>query len=81
MLGSINIVSKSLRSKKGRSPEGSPFLMHPLCKVEQIDQHDHGKAIVDHDRHQIVDRGDQRAGSNGRVDMDLVEQHRDQRAH
>ena len=22
--------------------------MHPLCKVEQIDQHDHGKAIVDH---------------------------------
>ena len=55
--------------------------MHLLCKVEQIDQHDHGKAIVDHDRHQIVDRGDQRAGSNGRVDMDLVEQHRDQRAH
>ena len=34
--------------------------MHLLCKVEQIDQHDHGKAIVDHDRHQIVDRGDQR---------------------
>ena len=54
--------------------------MHPLCKVEQIDQHDHGKAIVDHNGHQIVDRGDQRAGSNRRVDMDLVEQHRDQRA-
>ena len=53
--------------------------MHLLCKVEQIDQHDHSKAIVDHDRHQIVDRGDQRAGSNSRVDMDLVEQHRDQR--
>ena len=58
-----------------------PALLHPLCKVEQIDQHDHGKAIVDHDRHQIVDRGDQRARSDCRVDMDLVEQHRDQRAH
>ena len=28
------------------------------CKMEQIDQHDHGKAIVDHNRHQIVDRGE-----------------------
>ena len=72
---------KHLNAKQDVPSSGTPCLMHPLCKVEQIDQHDHGKAIVDHDCHQIVDRGDQRARSDRRVDMDLMEQHRDQRAH
>ena len=33
-----------------------------LLKMEQIDQHDHGKAIVDYNSHQIIDGGDQRPG-------------------
>ena len=45
--------------------------------MEHLNEHDHGKAIVDHHGHQIVDGGDERAGGHGGVNVDLVEQHRD----
>lgn len=33
-----------------------------FLKLEQVDPHGHGKTIVDHNSHQIIDGGDQRAG-------------------
>ena len=36
------------------------------------------EAVVRHNRHQIIDRRDQRTGSNCRVHLDLMEEHRDQ---
>ena len=47
--------------------------------MEHLNEHDHGKAIVDHHGHQIVDGGDARAGGHGGVNVDLVEKHRDDR--
>ena len=40
--------------------------------LEQINENDHGKAVVDHDGHQIVDGGDERAGGHSGVDVDPV---------
>ena len=48
--------------------------------MEHVDQEDHGKAIVGHHGNEVVDGGDQRAGRHGGVYMDLVEEHRDDRA-
>ena len=52
-----------------------------LLIVQYLDQKEPRKSVVCHHRHQIVDRRDERSGCNGRVDMDLVEKHRDQRSH
>ncbi len=39
------------------------------------------KPVVCHYRHQIIDRRDERSGCNGRINMNFVEKHRDQRSH
>ena len=57
------------------------FVLFTLTQMENIDQDDHGKAIVDDHGNEVVDGGDERAGSHGGVDVDLMEQHRDDRAH
>lgn len=49
--------------------------------MEQINQHHHCKAIVNDNRYQIVDRRDQWSGSNSRINMNFMEQHRNQCAH
>jgi len=33
-----------------------------FLKLEQVDQHGHGKAIMDHNNHPIMDGGAQRPG-------------------
>ena len=33
-----------------------------FLKLEQVDPHSHGKAIIDHNRHPIMDGGAQRPG-------------------
>lgn len=48
--------------------------------MEHVDQEDRAQAVVRDDRHQVIDRGDQRPRSHGRVHLDLVEKHRDQRS-
>ena len=39
-----------------------PEQIMDFLKLEQVDPHDHGKAIVDHNSHPIMDGGDQRPG-------------------
>ena len=52
-----------------------------LLIVQYLDQKEPRKPVVCHYRHQIVDRRDERSGCNGRINMNFVEKHRDQRSH
>ena len=52
-----------------------------LLIVQYLNQKEPCKSVVCHHRHQIVDRRDERPGCNGRINMDLVEKHRDQCSH
>lgn len=40
--------------------------------MEQINENDHGKAVIDHDGHQIVDGGDERTGGHSGVYQDVI---------
>ena len=48
--------------------------------MEQVKQHQPGHAVVSDNCHQIVDRGDQRAGGNRRIYLDFMEKQRDDRS-
>ena len=39
-----------------------PEQIMDFLKLEQVDPHDHDKAIIDHNSHPIMDGGDQLAG-------------------
>ena len=52
-----------------------------LLIVQHLDQKEPRKPVVCHYRHQIIDRRDERSGCNGRINMNFVEKHRDQRSH
>jgi hypothetical protein len=52
-----------------------------LLIVQHLDQKEPCKPVVCHYRHQIIDRRDERSGCNGRINMNFVEKHRDQRSH
>ena len=53
-----------------RSNDGEGLILS--TQMEQINENDHGEAVVDHDGHQIVDGGDERTGGHSGVDVDLV---------
>ena len=51
-----------------------------LDHMQYMDQQKPCKSVVSDNGNQIVDGSDQRTGSNCRIDLDLVEKHRDQGA-
>ena len=56
----------------------SYYLFH---RVKKFDQEDPCTAVICDNGNQIIDRRDKRSGCNGRVHLDLMEEHRDQRTY
>ena len=55
-------AENAAKSKAYRAPFLLPEQIMDFLKMEQVDPHDHGKAIIDHNSHPIMDGGDQRPG-------------------
>ena len=48
--------------------------------MQHINEYEHDQSVIYHNRNQVIDRCDQWAGSNCRINFDLVEKHWDQSA-
>ena len=51
-----------------------------LHQMENLKEEEIGQPVIGDDGHQIVDGGNQRAGSDGGIDMNLLKEDRDHRA-
>ena len=51
-----------------------------LHQMENLKEEEIGQPVIGDDGHQIVDGGNQRAGSDGGIDMNLLKEDRDDRA-